>query len=115
LRVTVFDTTESSRVPALVRALTASPGESSSALMAEQVLGALAGHGIAQRVPELLDAGPYETDERLRASGEVAVAAVIGDAHHVGCVLVQAFDDVGPTHAAHLLRLLSAAGHPSAR
>lgn len=101
------------RALALVCTLTPLPEPSSSQLMAEQMLAALAEHGVtgercawwtsvAQRVLERLDAELSETDDegRLLTYGKVAIVAVVGNedgAHKVTADLYQALSDVGFT------------------
>src|SRR5680860_1024502 len=91
---------------ALVCTLTPSPGESSSEMMAADILLVATpiwlGHtsSVAQRVLERLDAELAETDDegRLRTFGKVGVVAVVGNedgAHHVSAELMQGLDDVG--------------------
>lgn len=140
---------------ALVCTLTPAPAESSSELMARQVLDRLSEHGVTgqvvrvvdydvkpgvqldmgdgdawpgirdkvmaadivviatptwmgqpssvcQRVLERLDAELSEKDDagRLRTSGKVGVAAVVGNedgAHHISAILFQGLNDVGFT------------------
>ena len=59
-------------------------------------------------------------DAWRQTSGKVAIAAVVGNedgAHHISGILFQALNDVGFTlaaNAAHLARLLKAAGYPAA-
>jgi hypothetical protein len=79
--------------------LTPSPGESSTQLLADQLLAALGKHGVTGDTVRLVDhAVAPGVEGRLRTFGKVGVAVVVGNedgAHKITADLFQALNDCG--------------------